>query len=162
MRLVNLLENYINPQKTYYHGTNNKFNDFDLDATKENRGTNVTGVYFTPRESEARNFGNRVIAANLVVKEPFFNNKKNSISTPMLDEYREMLLRFTSMREHWIDSVKLPEFEEKGIFSHSMFDLNGDIKREILIAGGYDSYIDGDHVVVLHPKQQIKVIGEME
>lgn len=154
MNVREITESAVSPEKIYYHGTNKQFTNFDLDAAKENRATNVTGIYFTPREQEAREFGQRVIAATLSVNRPFDINKQNKITQLMLDKYKELLLRYTNMKEQWIDSVKVPEFEEKGSFTNSMFDLSGDIKREILLAGGYDSYIDGVHVVVLNPSSE--------
>lgn len=142
----------------YYHGTNSNFDDFNIEADKVNRGTNVSGVYFTPRKYEAESFGERVIAAKLFINKPFYNNKFNKISNKMAEVTKQELLKYTRYKSDWIDDVILPNFIKDGSLKEIM-NLNGDIKRKVLIAGGYDSYIDGDHIVILSPsKNSIKVI----
>lgn len=140
-----------------YHGTNNQFDFWDLKAERVNRGTNVTGVYFTPRKEEALEYGGRIITAEVTYRKPFHFNRKNDITPAMVKKARELLLRFTSYRERWLDEAILPDLVDRGL--DAIKDVNGDIKREILVAGGYDAYIDGAHVVILSPtKQNIKVV----
>lgn len=143
-----------------YHGTNNKFDWWDLKAERVNRGTNVTGIYFTPRRYEAEGFGSRIIEAEVTYRKPFYGSsgKRNNITPPMVKKAREQLLKFTRYKEDWLDSAILPDLVEREFAA--IRDVSGDIKREILLAGGYDAYIDGDHVVILEPNNQnIKVIG---
>lgn len=137
--------------KGYYHGTNADFKSFSLEANRVNRGTNVSGIYFTKRESEALSYGPRIIKADLNVNNPFHGQKKNKITQKMEDKTLELLKKHTHYKEDWILTAILPDFVKDGNF-RSLRDISGDIKREIILAGGYDSYIDGDHVVVLDPK----------
>ena len=153
------MESAISNSTVYYHGTNERFDNFDLNATRVNRGLNVSGVYFTPFEREARTYGNRIIRANLKVSNPFYSGgRKNKISKNMLSTAREILKKHTHHNERWIENALLPELEEKG--NIKVFDgLSGDLKRELLLAGGYDAYIDGHqlsnaHVVVLEPNKR--------
>ena len=152
MKITDLLTESINRNTTYYHGTNSNFDAFDLGAERANRGTNITGIYFTPRPHEAETFGSRIISANLDVRRPFYNNKRNNIDSKMAATTKALMLRFTRYKDDWLDSVIIPEFIKDGSM-RMIRDLNGDVKREILLAGGYDSYIDGDHVVVLLPSK---------
>lgn len=163
MRVVELMESAVSATRVYYHGTNENFENFDIEAKRINRGTNVTGVYFTPFEREALTFGSRIIRANLKVVNPFYTGKKNKVTKKMLEVAGEMLRKHTNHAERWIETALLPDFEEKGtlnIFSG----MSGDVKRAILIAGGYDAYIDGAHlpnahVVILEPsKRNIKTL----
>lgn len=142
-----------------YHGTNNQFDFWDLGASRVNRGNNVTGIYFTPRKEEALEYGSRIITAEVSFKKPFYGHGRANVFTPkMVEKARELLLKHTNYRERWLDSAILPSLVEKGL--DVIKDVNGDIKREILLAGGYDAYIDGGHVVILSPsRQNIKVVG---
>lgn len=162
MKIEQLIENIqrpVSPDTVYYHGTNANFNGFSLDVERQQSNLTVLGVYFTPYEQEARQFGRNVISANLFVQNPFYNLGRNRITNQMTDKYKEILLRFTNQKEYWIDTVLIPEFIEKQTFTHSMQDLNGAWKREILLSGGYDAYIDGTHVVILEPSQRnIKIL----
>lgn len=149
MRIQDLEED-IKTTGIFYHGTNNQFDDFDVSSKSVNRATNVAGVYFTPRKHEAEEYGDRIITARIKTTNPFYFNKKNQISDAMKEKAKELLLKYTNYKEQWLDNAIIPDFAEKGNFT-SMSDISGEIKREILLAGGYDSYIDGDHVVILEP-----------
>jgi hypothetical protein len=157
MKIKQLFESSITG--IFYHGTNKKFNEFDVASERVNRGNNVTGIYFTPREEEALEYGSRIIKAHLTVKKPFYHNRKNVFTSKMLEVAKDQLMRFTNYgtKESWVDSVIIPDLQEKGNFMS--LNVNGDIKREILLAGGYDSFVDGAHVVILTPtRMNVKVI----
>lgn len=160
MKVQELFEN-VRIAGVFYHGTNSTFNTFDIKAEKANRATNVTGIYFTPMASEADEYGSRIIKAEISPRRPFYNNRKNMVNEAMAEKAKELLFRFTNYKEHWLETVIVPRFVEKGTFE-GLADINGDIKREILIAGGYDSYVDGRHVVILEPTtNNIKILKEL-
>lgn len=160
MKAVELFEN-VRTSGVFYHGTNNKFDVFDVKADKINRATNVTGAYFTPSASEADEYGNRVIQVEISPRRPFYYGRKNVITDAMAKKAKELLMRFTNYKEHWLETVIIPSFVEQGDFS-KMSDISGDIKREILLAGGYDSYVDGRHVVILDPTPaNVRIIKEL-
>jgi len=144
----------------FYHGTNKKFTTFDVNAVPVNRATNVSGAYFTPSMVEAGEYGGRIIKVEINPRKPFFSMQKNQITESMVRKAKELLLKFTTYKEGWLDSAILPAFVERGNFG-GLSDISGDIKRDILLAGGYDSYVDGRHVVILEPSQRsVKIVGE--
>ena len=156
MKIRDLFES---TRSVMYHGTNNQFNFWDLSADRVNRGSNVTGIYFTPRREEALEYGSRIITAEVTYNKPFYAyGRKNEITPSMVRKAKELLLRYTTYKEQWLDNAILPSLVEKGL--DAIKDVNGDIKREILIAGGYDAYIDGAHVVILNPSRQNIMVVE--
>lgn len=155
MRIVELMEA---SGSVYYHGTNASFDWWVLKADKVNRSQNVEGIYFTPSEGEAKSYGSRVVAARLTYRKPFYSNRRNIITQPMAKVYAEFLSSHTHHPQYWIDEVLVPNFIEKGRVS--FMDIRGGVKRDILLAGGYDAYIDGEHVVILEPsRRNIEVIA---
>lgn len=159
MKLSQLLvEMEVRNTTPYYHGTDSTFNKFDVNATRVNRGSNITGVYFTPRIGEAKTFGNRIIEVRLNVRNPFYNGKRNTFTPMMIEVAKKQIKKYSRHPQDWVDNVIVPDLVSDGNF-RQLRDLNGDAKREILLSGGYDSYIDGDHVVVLTPSDSnIRVI----
>lgn len=146
----------------YYHGTEKDFDTWDIDAEKVNRGFNVAGIYFTPRYSEAREYGDKIIKVSLNLNKPFYFNKKNVISEEMANSVKELLLKYTSYREHWLETSIIPKFIEKGNFDNVLDEINGNIKRKILLSGGYDCFVDGLHVCVLNPsKDNILILDNL-
>ena len=157
MKIHHLLED-IKTSGIFYHGSENRFDHFDVSANKVNRATNVSGIYFTPREHEAHEYGEHIIKARITSENPFYFNKKNEITPEMQSKAKELLLKYTNYKEQWLENAIIPDFVEKGNF-RSMSDVSGEIKREILLTGGYDSYVDGDHVVILEPsKKNIEIV----
>lgn len=161
MKIQTLFES-INVRTTgeFYHGTNRKFSEFDITADSVNRATNVTGVYLTPSISEASEYGERILKVRVNPRKPFYSMSENEITDAMAQKAKELLLRFTTYKEEWLDMAIIPSFVERGNFG-GMSDISGDIKREILLAGGYDAYVDGRHVVILEPNPNtIKILDE--
>lgn len=136
--------------KIYYHGTNREFGKFEIGSQKANRATNVTGIYFTPRREEAEEYGDRIIAARLHYDRMFYGQEQNHIPQQMQDKAFELLLKYTTYREAWLKEAIIPGFVEAGRFTGGLVDISGDLKREILLAGKYDAYKDGDHIVMLN------------
>jgi len=145
----------------FYHGTNAKFDTFDVAAEKVNRATNVSGAYFTPSAVEADEYGSRVLKVEVTTKRPFYAMQKNEVTEEMAAKAKELLSKYTSYKEHWLETAIIPAFIEKGNFN-GLSDVSGDIKREILLAGGYDAYVDGRHVVVLEPtSENVEILKEL-
>lgn len=160
MRVEDIFES-VRTSGVFYHGTNNRFDAFDVNAPSINRATNVAGVYFTPSASEADEYGRRIIKAEINPKKPFYSMSKNVITPEMAKVAKDLLFRHTTYKEQWLETAIIPDFIEKGNFG-SLSDIDGMIKREILLAGGYDAYVDGRHVAILDPKRtQIKVLKEL-
>lgn len=162
MKVEQLFENMnVRISGIFYHGTDSNFNNFDVNANKVNRATNVSGIYFTPSASEADEYGKRVIQAEISPRRPFYFGRKNVITDAMAHRAKELLMRYTAYKEQWLENAIIPSFVEKGNFGE-MSDISGDIKREILLAGNYDCYVDGRHVVILDPSpSNVKIIKEL-
>lgn len=133
--------------KVWYHGSKNKFTAFELSSEKANRGTNIAGIYLTPYEWEAKKFGDIVYAVYTRTKRPYVWGKKNRITTEMLDTYGKLLIQHTNYKQDWFDSAIAPEFKKTGVFK----DIDGGLKQQVLVAGGYDSWQDGRHLCVFDP-----------
>lgn len=158
MRLNKLFEGSNN---VYYHGTNREFGKFEVGADKANRATNITGVYFTPHQWEAEEYGQRVIQARLHYKKLFDVQKWNDFNLAMKNKALELLAKHTTYREEWLKKAIIPDMVDKGRFTGGLMDVSGDIKREILLAGGYDAIKDGDHIAML-TTDGIEVVENVE
>lgn len=133
--------------KLWYHGSKNRFTAFEVSAEKANRGTNIAGIYLTPYEWEAQEFGDVVYAVYTRTKRPYVWGEKNRITAEMIEVYGKLLVRNTSYNQEWYDSAIAPEFKKTGVFK----DIDGGLKQQVLVAGGYDSYKDGRHLCVFDP-----------
>ena len=128
-----------------WHASPNTFDEFDLNAARLNRSTNVEGVYFSP--TETTEYGEA---------KPYFIRVSNTAvgdvkpSQAMLDEYEKQLIENGVYRnEDWVREAVVPEYAQTWRMKS---DISGTIKRKVLEAGGYDSYQDGGDVVVFDPK----------
>jgi hypothetical protein len=66
------METQIAPANLFYHGTNASFKDFDLSKKGSNTGyrNTVHGFFFADKIENALLFGQRIITAKLVFKNP--------------------------------------------------------------------------------------------
>lgn len=133
----------------WYHVSLNKFGKFDLDAARANRGTNYSGVYMARSIEEIENYVSKpgylyTLSVN-VSKQ--WQEGESPISDKMVQTYRELLLKHTNYRERWLDSAIIPSFKERKRFE----DIEGWIKTQTVVSGGYDHWIDGRDLVVFNP-----------
>lgn len=133
----------------WYHGSDTRFTEFDVEATPVNRGGNPPGVYLTPYEYEAEGYGEHVYKVYTSAKKPYDGQGTNHITDKMVKVYRELLLKHTAYRENWLDEAILPDFKKTGRFKS----VPGFILRDVMIAGGYDSWKDGAHLCVFNPSK---------
>tara|TARA_R110000772_G_C13134385_1_gene423242 strand:+ start:45 stop:701 length:657 start_codon:yes stop_codon:yes gene_type:complete len=132
----------------FYHGTTKNFDKFDLKAARENRGTNIEGIYLTPSKTRAEQFGDKISTHKVTLDMSKIASPSTVPSSKMIKKYKEQLLNKTNYKEDWIDEAIIPDFiETKRIKA----DLGGDIKREVYEAGGYKGFADGDDLVVFDP-----------
>ena len=141
--------------QVYYHGSDTLKDptSYDFSKPNANRGTNVAGMYLTPREYEAASFGKHVHRFTINVSKPFLN-RKSSIDAAMQREFVKVLLKETHYKQDWILEHLLPEFIE----TSRLPDISGLGKQQIILAGGYDSFLDGGHIAVFNPKKDVNPI----
>ena len=130
-----------------YHGTDAEFDIFDVKATKKNRGTNFEGVYTTPDKLEAETFGKNVIGLYVKSANPY-STGKSPVTKEMAAKYAKVLNFYPGYKDDNIRFI-ISYFKKSGVFK----DIDGALKTDVVKAGGYDSYIDGPHVVVFSSDQ---------
>jgi hypothetical protein len=137
-----------------YHGTDAEFDIFDVKAAKKNRGTNFEGVYTTPDKLEAETFGKNVIGLYVKSANPY-STGKSPVTKEMAAKYAKVLNFYPGYKD---DSIRfiISYFKKSGVFK----DIDGALKTDVVKAGGYDSYIDGPHVVVFSSDQVKPVSSE--
>ena len=137
-----------------YHGTDAEFSIFDVKATKKNRGTNFEGVYTTPDKLEAETFGKNVLGLYVKSANPY-STGKSPVTKEMAAKYAKVLNFYPGYKDDSIGFI-ISYFKKSGVFK----DIDGALKTDVLKAGGYDSYIDGPHVVVFSSDQVKPVSSE--
>jgi hypothetical protein len=157
-RLLRARSQGYNIDKIWYHGSKNKFTAFDVKAEKANRGTNIAGIYLTPHEWEAQEFGDFVYSVYTRTMYPYIYGEKNKVTKEMIDRYSDLLVENTNYTKEWFDSAIAPAFLNTGIFK----DIPGWIKQEVLVAGNYDSWQDGRHLCVFDPTMIRSVDAEFD
>ena len=133
------------PSGNWYHGSGMHFDRFDTEISRVNRGTNVSGVYLTQDIDTAREYASRADDGVLYTVTTTVSNPASEFDTPPTDEmieaYITELVKNTNYREHWARTAIAPDYKERGVMKS---DLDGDIKRAVFMAGGYDSYYFND------------------
>lgn len=129
--------------KIWYHGSDANITNFNVDAKSVQRCNNPSGVYLTPYDWEALEYGKNVYALYTRAKHPYVD-AKSIVTHNMAALYAKLLKAHTSYNDDWIDSEIVPAFVKSGVFK----DVSGDIKRDVMEAGGYDSWKDGRHLCV--------------
>jgi hypothetical protein len=166
MRAIEFLESSY--QNVWYHGSSKNFNKFDLSAVRANRGTNVSGIYLTKDEYLAREYASKDGSGQGYVYEVqhdshrSFTENKDKFTDEMLDEYVKLLAQHTNYSEEWARNSLVPEVQKTGKLKA---DLDGDIKRQVYEAGGYDSYWFndmGDMVLVVFDPSDITILNKFE
>lgn len=141
------------PSGPWFHGTTTSYDEYDTEAVKLNRGTNLSGLYLTLNQNEAKSFGPNVYQYEVNV-ENTYDPSTSAINQRMIDAYGEIATKYYSNQE-WITSAIVPEFVETRKMKG---DIKGSDKTHVFQAGGYDSYKDGDHLVVFHPSNHTRRI----
>lgn len=164
MKLQELTEKYEN---IWYHGSSKNFDKFDLEAVRANRGTNVAGIYLTKDEDLARDYASRSGGTGFVYEvqheahNPFVEGK-NEFTDEMMNKYVELLVKHTNYNEKWARESLVPEAQKHNKLKA---DLDGDIKRQVYEAGGYDSYLFndmGDRVLVVFDPNDITILNKFQ
>ncbi len=132
--------------KIWYHGSNKAFEAFDINAEPIERSGNPPGIYLTPHKDEAHDYGTVVYALYARTKHPYIIGE-SKVTTAMLKKYAEVLKKYTSYNESWVDDVIVPALKKTGDFKP----IDGALIKEVMIAGGYDSWQDGRHLCVFEP-----------
>jgi ADP-Ribosyltransferase in polyvalent proteins/Transglycosylase SLT domain len=132
-----------------YHGSDKEFTTFDLNAEKKNRTSNPRGIYTTPNKTEAKTYGKNVTELYARSENPYVEGKSD-INDKMAAKYAQVLKdNYPNYGDDWVDNVIVPQFKKSGKFK----DIDGGLKTDVMEAGGYDSYKDGEHIVLFNPNQ---------
>lgn len=129
--------------KLYYHGTNKRFTEFDVNAPSSH-GDVRGAIYFHPDEGWASQYGKRVIPAYLKIEKPFDyeNPSHQKLLVKALKESGEFKpwMRKEAREGDW-EMVENPNVQE------------------MIKANGFDSYFVNDHpgkAVAVYDADQIR------
>lgn len=137
----------------HYHSSPNIFDQFEIN---ENRlgGTYLSGVYSHAAEERTTGgqYGDNVYKiavelGNVGVMFPYSKAKKY-INQAMEDKYLEILNRYKKHVPGWAEA-EAKAFRESAYLGR----FSGLEKREIWLAGGYDTVKDGDDFISLNPEK---------
>lgn len=148
-----------------YHATKNEFNEFDASKRGSNTGSRntVLGIFFTPKPENTKQFGNRLITANIYISKPL------DITTPGIftkAEQAPMIVKLLSGEKmskanamDWLDeNIGLGEIAELYEFLHTKK------TRNALIKAGYDGVISdmgaGELEYIVFEPEQIKIVEQ--
>jgi hypothetical protein len=155
----------------WYHRSKNKYDKYDMVAKKAQRGQNIAGMYLTRNPNlEAERYGNYLYTYKVDVNKTFYygaQNGENEVNSGMVDKFKEFMLDYYAKTVYDpadIDTEEIPVFikmaSTRGRFPSMHNDAQeGEMLREILLAGGYDSYMDGSDLVLLEPEKTSKLIS---
>lgn len=129
----------------WYHGTDETFFKFNTSAKSKNRSGNPPGIYLTPYKDEAKGYGKHIQPLYVRIKNPYVYGS-SPVTNDMVELYRKVLTQWYEPK--WIEDAIIPEFMKSGRFK----EIAPESKRDIMLAGGYDSWKDGRHLVVFDPK----------
>lgn len=135
-----------------YHGSQAKFDHFDLDAKKINRTNNVQGIYFFGTKPGGSNIytgdSGQLYPCYLKIEKPFYEGRTR-FPYESKSLAREITQRIT--KDYGYVESKMQRMEN-GNFPDT---LDGNQRRDVLLAGGFDGFIDGSfqygEICVLNP-----------
>jgi hypothetical protein len=136
----------------HYHSSPNIFDQFEISAERT-KGTYITGVFSHPTKSRTRGqgYGDNVyrIAVELGKVGTMFpySEAVKDINQAMEDKYLEILNRYKTHVPGWAEA-EARKFRQSGYIGR----FSGLEKREIWLAGGYDTIKDGGDYISLHPE----------
>ena len=134
----------------HFHSSPNIFDQFEISAERT-KGTYITGVFSHPAKSRTRGhgYGDNVykIAVELGKVGTMFpySEAVKDINQAMEDKYVEILNRKKKHIPGWAEDEG-KAFRQSGYIGR----FNGLEKREIWLAGGYDTVRDGGDFISLH------------
>lgn len=76
----NILKEFNGEPKTYYHGTNNMFNEFSLHNNKMYKEIDIPVWFFTQDLNYAKTYGSLIYEVNLNIKNTFDTSKKEHLN----------------------------------------------------------------------------------
>ena len=91
---INLLLENVN-KYIVYHGTNNKFNLFDLKYLGSERGktpSNLRGFYFSDNKDVAKSFGKYLLTAEIFFRNPLIINAKGKNYSEFKHKLNDIIL----------------------------------------------------------------------
>jgi hypothetical protein len=137
----------------HFHSSPNIFDQFEIN---ENRlgGTYPSGIYHHGTKARTTGYGDNTyrIAVELGKVGTYFPHTPKDINQAMEDKYFEILMGNTGDRgpshENWV-RTQARKFRESGSMQGRFTGLE---KREVWIAGGYDTIKDGQDFISFHPE----------
>ena len=164
MKLSELKESY---EHIWYHGSSREFDKFDLSAARENRGTNISGIYLTKDEDLAREYASKAGGTGFVYEVEHnthnpFHEGQDKFTDDMMDAYVKLLVKHTTYSQEWARKSLVPDAINDNRLKP---DLDGDIKRQVFEAGGYDSYWFndmGDMVLVVFDPSDVTILNKFK
>ena len=132
----------------HYHSSPNIIDQFNLNPNRLG-GTYISGIYSHPSKARTTDYGPNTykIAVELGKVGSVYPIIPKEINQAMQDKYLEILNRYGNHVPGWAEAEakKFKEGQPLGRFT-------GLEKREIFIAGGYDTVKDGNDYISLYPE----------
>lgn len=146
----------------WYHGSKHKFDKYDLDAPKSNRGSNPHGVYLTQDKDLATEFAGTngyVYTIEPNIRNTFYY-KRTEFTDAFISNYKKAILKHTNYKQDWIDISLVPQMLKE---NRMKMDFSGELYTEVYVNSGYDSLIfqdmRGESLVVFNPDDlEIKLV----
>ena len=133
----------------HFHSSPNIFDQFTID---ENRlgGTYPSGIYHHGTKARTTFYGDNTyrIAVELGNVGTYFPYTPKDINQAMEDKYLEILNRYKTHVPGWAEA-EARKFRKSGSMGGRFSGLE---KREVWIAGGYDTIKDGQDYISFHPE----------
>ena len=137
----------------HFHSSPNIFDQFEIN---ENRlgGTYPSGIYHHGTKARTTGYGDNTyrIAVELGKVGTYFPHTPKDVNQAMEDKYYEILLNNTGERgpshKNWVRN-QAKQFRKTGWMGGR---LSGLEKREVWIAGGYDTIKDGQDFISFYPE----------
>jgi len=138
-------------EERLFHGSpSTNIKEFDLSSESNEGGGDVTsGIFSSATRARSENYGENVyeLAVELGKVGIMYPYTPEGINQAMEDKYLEILNRHGDHVPNWAEG-EAANFRETGSISR----FSGKEKREIWLAGGYDTIRDGKDYISLHPE----------
>jgi hypothetical protein len=159
------MSTHLSHSNIWYHGSPKDLTELRRDVERENRGTNVAGIYLIQNEPVAREYAARHGGSGFVYEaEPHttlpFIEHITPLTPVMMEAYVQLLVANTTYKERWARDVLVYEALRDGRLKQ---DLDGDIKRQVYQAAGHDSYLFndmGDQVLVVFEPEDLTLLNK--
>lgn len=149
----------------WYHGSKHKFDRYDLNAPKLNRGSNPHGIYLTQDKNLAIEFAGTngyVYTVEPKIRKTFYY-KLTEFTDEFVSNYRKAILKYTNYKRDWIDDALIPQLHRE---NRMKADFSGELYTEVYVSSGYDSLLfqdmRGESLVVFDPDNiEIKLVEQI-